>query len=267
VDSHPPKSARIIAVLNQKGGTAKTTTSVCLGTALADLGQRVLLIDLDPQGSATEWFGHSPAGMGLAEVLTAGRTLESATVPTGIGGLELVPASKALAAADKDLAQEWGIHTALQQAVSGLEQRDLVLIDCPGNLGLLSVMALAAAGEVLVPVTAGAMELGGMAELIRTVEKVRDRLNPQVRITAVLVCRVDQYGAHTSRIASDTLDTLRCHFPDQVLSTVIHETVRLREAPSHQLPIGHYDPGGVGDRDYRAAAHELISPREVAHVR
>lgn len=162
---------RVIAVVNQKGGVGKTTTAVSLTAALAELGQQVVLIDLDPQGSATAWLGHSPTTMDLAEVLTDGRSLGEITQPTKVDGLELVPASRALAAADRQLSGEPGIQTALRSAIASLTYADIVMIDTQPSLGLLSIMALAAAPDALVPVAAGSVELGGLAELRRTLEK------------------------------------------------------------------------------------------------
>ncbi len=247
---------RVIAVVNQKGGTAKTTSAVSLAAALAELSHRVVLIDLDPQGSATMWLGHSPT-MDLAEVITEGHLLESAMAETKVKGLELVPASRALAGADRQLSGEPGIQTVLRDAIGRLPTRDFVIIDCQPSLGLLSVMALAAAPEALVPVGAGSMELEGIAELRRTVEKVRERLHPELHISTVLACRIDKRGEHLTRISTAVLDSLRRHFPNQLLRSVIHESTRLKEAPSHRLPISQYDPGGQAARDYRAAAVEL----------
>ncbi len=260
-----PVGPRVIAVVNQKGGTAKTTTAVSLAVALAELGRRVVLIDLDPQGSATSWLGHSPT-MDLAEVIAEGRPLASALQATKVDGLELVPTSKALAAADRQLSGEPGIQTALRDAIAKLPERDFVMIDCQPSLGLLTVMALAAAPEALVPVGAGSMELEGIAELRRTVEKVRERLQPELRISTVLGCRIDKRGDHLTRISSAVLDSLRRHFPDALLESVIHESTRLKEAPSHRLPISQYDPDGQAARDYRAAALELVGESRHAAV-
>ncbi len=253
---------RVIAVVNQKGGTAKTTTAVSLAVALAELHQRVVLIDLDPQGSATLWLGHSPT-TGLADVLSDGQRLDSILEVTKVEGLELVPASKALTNADRVLSGEPGIQTALRTALTTLPPRDFVLIDCQPSLGLLSVMALAAAPEALVPVGAGSMELEGLAELTRTVGKVRDRLNPSLKISAVLACRIDKRGASLTRISAGVLDSLRRHFPAELLDTMIFESTRLKEAPSHHLPISQYDPNGQATKSYRAAAEELLNRRGV----
>jgi len=252
-------------VVNQKGGTAKTTSTVSLSAALAELGHRVVLIDLDPQGSATSWLDHSPT-MDLADVLTEGRPLGTALRPTSIEGLELVPASRALAGADRSLSGEPGIQTALRDAIAGLPRRDFVLIDCPPSLGLLSVMALAAAPEALVPVGAGSMELEGLAELHRTVQKVGERLTPELRISAVLACRIDRRGGRPTRISTDVLDSLRRNFGAELLSTVIHDSTRLKEAPSHRQPISVYDPAGRSAQDYRHAAIELANRGETAAV-
>lgn len=253
--------SRTIAVVNQKGGTAKTTTAVNLSVALAELGKRVVLIDLDPQASATLWLGHAPTP-DLLEALTEGQSLEGALRATKLDGLDLVPASKGLAAADRQLSGEPGIQTALREGIGTLEPREFVVIDCQPTLGLLSVMCLAAAREALVPVGAGSMELEGLAELRRTVERVRARLNHGLRIAHVLACRIDRRGRHLSRISSGVHDSLRRHFPSELLATVIHESTRLKEAPSHHLPISHYDPDGSAAREYRAVALEVIERGE-----
>lgn len=244
-------------MVNQKGGTAKTTTAVSLAAAWAEMGRRVTLIDLDPQGSATSWLGAVPS-MALAEVITDGAALEVASQATAVEGLEIVPASKALGGADRELSGEPGIQTALRDAIAKAPERDIVVIDCQPSLGLLSVMALAAAPEALVPVGAGSMELEGIADLRRTVERIQQRLHPELRISNVLACRIDRRGGHLTHISSGVLESLRRHFPDELLRTVIHESTRLKEAPSHRMPISVYDPDGQPAKDYRAAASELV---------
>lgn len=255
---------RTIAVTNEKGGTGKTTTAVNLAAALGTLGQRVVVIDLDHQGWATKWLGHSPLGTELAEVFTHGRRLDDIVQPTTLPGVELVPGCRALAGADRELsAPELDTQAALREALAAMAPRDVVLIDCPPSLGLLVITALAAAQEVLVPVAIGAMEIEGLADLLRTIDTVQRRLNPALRIAAVLACRVP---GGRSRIADDVLAALTARFPDVLLSTVIHESTRFREAPSHQQTIGTYDPGGRGAQDYLAAAHELLDRKEPCHA-
>jgi chromosome partitioning protein len=252
---------KTIAIANHKGGTCKTTTAVSLAAALVELGHRVVLIDLDPQASATKWLGHAPDGTGLIDVLTDGASLDSVIVPTAVDGLELVPAAKALGggAADRQLPGEPGIQTALRDAIAKMTPRDFVLLDCPPNLGIIVVIALTAANDIIVPVAVGSQELAGLADLVHTFDRVRQRLNPRLRIAGVLTCRVDVRGRNTSRIAAEVVAVLRKHFPAEALATVIHESTRFKEAPSHHLPINQFDEGGRGAQDYLAVARELFA--------
>ena len=246
---------RTIAVTNQKGGSGKTTSAVNLAAALGEKGRRVLVVDLDPQASASAWLGVKDGGKGLLEVFTGEARLEDLVVPTSAEGVDLVPSSAWLANAEKALAGEPGAETVLRRAVARLGNRwDFVLIDCPPALGLLTVSALTAADEVLVPLEASAMALAGLAGLTRTVELVADRLNPGLSIAAVLACRVDG----RTNLSKDVVDSLRASLGEKVLKTVVRENVRLREAWSFGQPITVYDGRSAGAEDYRAAAAELL---------
>ena len=246
---------RTIAVTNQKGGSGKTTTAVNLAAALGEKGRRVLVVDLDPQASASAWLGVKDGGKGLLEVFTGEARLEDLVVPTSAEGVDLVPSSAWLANAEKALAGEPGAETVLRRAVARLGNRwDFVLIDCPPALGLLTVSALTAADEVLVPLEASAMALAGLAGLTRTVELVADRLNPGLSIAAVLACRVDV----RTNLSKDVVDSLRASLGEKVMKTVVRENVRLREAWSFAQPITVYDTRSAGAEDYRAAAAELL---------
>lgn len=247
---------RRIAVTNQKGGSGKTTTAVNMGAALGEAGRRVLVIDLDPQASATGWLGVKEGGRGLLDVFTEGRDLGALVQPTESPGVDVVPASAWLVGVDKALAGEVGAETILRRALERLPQRwDFVLVDCPPSLGLLAVSALAACPEVLVPVETRVMALAGLAGLVQTVERVRDRLNPQLQLAGLLACRVDA----RTRLSQDVVGTLRERFAADVFKTVIRENVRLAEAPSFGKPITQYDPRSAGAEDYRAAAAELVA--------
>jgi chromosome partitioning protein len=247
---------RTIALTNQKGGVAKTTTAVNLAAALAEQGKTVLLIDLDPQGSATRWLGADPGGRGLYDLLSGGGSLDGLVQPTKTPDLELVPASRALGRADRDLAGEPGVDLVLKRALEAARPHDFVLIDCPPQLGILVAIALATCQQVLVPVATHVMELHGLADLTATIDKVRERLNPELEVM-VLACRVDR----RTRLAGDVVDALRRRFPAELLETVIHENVRLAEAPSHHEPIILSDPYSTGAADYRELAHELLKGR------
>jgi len=262
-------SVRTIAVANNKGGACKTTTAVNVAAIAASHGQRCLLVDLDDQGSATKWLGHTPGNTDLVDVLVDDRPLDEVALPTTVKGLELVRASQELADADRQFGGEAGVQHALSAALDAATRRDLVVIDCPGDLGLLTIMGLAAAHDVLIPIPAGAMELDEMPKLIELIDKVRRRLNPRLHISGVLPCRVAVYGNHISRVAADVLETLRENFPRELLSTVIHESTRHGESFSAQQPISWYEPGGTGDREYRAVVGELLTDRSslgVSHV-
>jgi chromosome partitioning protein len=247
---------RRIAVTNQKGGSGKTTTAVNVAAALGEAGRRVLLIDLDPQASASTWLGVKDGGRGLLDVFTEGRALASLVQPTEAPGVDVIPSSAWLVGVDKALAGEVGAETILRRALDGLPQRwDAVVVDCPPSLGLLAVSALAGCPEVLVPVETRVMALAGLAALVQTVERVRDRLNPGLRLAGLLACRFDT----RTRLSQDIVSTLRERFAGDVFQTVIRENVRLAEAPSFGKPITLYDPRSAGAEDYRSAAVELAA--------
>ena len=247
---------RTIAVTNQKGGSGKTTSAVSLAAALGEKGQKVLLLDLDPQASASSWCGVKDGGKGLLEVFTGNGSLSDIVCETAVPGVSVVPSSSWLMGVERALMGEVGAETILRKAVLRLPKTwDFVLVDCPPALGLLSVSALVAVREVLVPVEASAMALGGLASLLHTVERVRDRLNPDLHISAILVCRVDT----RTNLSRDVVERLRSRFGDLVLQAVVRENVRLRESWSFSEPITIYDTKSTGAEDYRAAAEELLT--------
>jgi len=252
------------AVTNQKGGSGKTTSAVNLAAAAGELGRRVLVVDLDPQASASAWAGHAGRRTGPPRRShRRGRLWRTSWVETPAAGVDLIPSSAWLANVDRALAGEVGAELAFRDAVKALPERwDLVLVDCPPALGLLTVSALAAVREVVVPVETSAMALAGLAALLRTVERVRDRLNPGLAVRAVLPCRVD---ARTN-LARDVVAHLRERFGSLVTETTIRESVRVREAWSFGQPVTTYDPRGAGAEDYRAAARELLDLTEAADV-
>lgn len=249
---------RVIAIANHKGGSGKTTTAVNLAAALAQRGRRVVLFDLDPQASASHWLGapEDEDGPGAAELLIDGVGVDGVVHPTRWPGVELVPASGGLATAEKHLARELGAEVVLRRSLEHAREPswDYAMIDCPPALGLLTLNALVAAREVLVPVEAHVMALRGLAQLMGTLDLVRERLNPELELTGILACRVDGRTRH----AQEVVQELVSRFGDRVYHAAIRENVRLAEAPSFAQPIMQYDGRSAGAADYAALAEEVI---------
>lgn len=248
---------RTIALLNQKGGSGKTTTAVNLAAALAESGRRVLLLDFDPSAAASAWLKASQdGGPGLLEALTEDKGLLELVRETGVPGLDIIPSSAVLQGAEKRLAGEIGAETLLKRRTAKLpsDRWDYLLLDCPPTVGLLGLNALAAAREVLVPVEAHVITLGGLVSLMQTLEVVRERLNSDLKICGILACRVDKRTNH----AQEVVASLRQKFGPLALKTVIRENVRLAECPSFGEPITRYAPSSPGAEDYRALAKEIL---------
>jgi len=248
---------RTIAIVNQKGGSGKTTTAVNLSAALAEANKKVLLIDLDPQASASMWYGFKDRGKGLYAALTEDGKLEDAIEKTELDTLHIVSSSPMLAGVEKALANEVASEIILKSKVEKLPGRpwDYLLIDCPPTLGILSLNALTLANEVLIPVEAHVMALHGLVQLLKTIGLVKQRLNPGLEIAGILPCRVDFRTKHSQEV----LTQLKSRFEGQVCNTVIRENIRLAEAPLHLKPITVYDPSCNGSKDYRALAEEIIA--------
>ena len=252
----PDRAGRVIAVVNQKGGVGKTTTAVSLGAALAERGLAVLLVDLDPQRNATTGLGERgeegrPSTYGvLIEDLPAAEAL----VATEVDGLTLLPASLDLAGAEIELVPVLSRERRLVEALEPVRDRfDLVIVDCPPTLGLLTVNALVAADEVLIPLQCEYYALEGVGQLVRTIDLVRRSLNPELDVGGVLLTMFDG----RTRLAEQVAAEVRGHFGDQVFRTVIPRAVRLSEAPGFGQPITVFDPSSRGARAYQRLAGEL----------
>ena len=249
---------RIVAVTNQKGGVGKTTTAINLAACLAEAGMPVLLVDLDPQANASAGLGVRGAESARSTygVLAGEADIVDVAVPTVVPGLDLVPACADLAGAVTELVDVDGGDLVLAQALDGrLGAYGFVFIDCPPSLGVLTVNALAAAREVLVPVQAEYYALEGLAQLLDTITLVRERLNPGLQILGVLITMLDG----RTRIAREVAAEVREHLPTHVFDVAVPRNVRLAEAPSHGLPISRYDAGCAGSDAYFDLANEVVS--------
>ena len=262
-DPAPPSGPRVFAVANQKGGVGKTTTTVNLGACFAELGRRVLIIDLDPQANASTGLGLNPRQLdhSLYDVLLQDVPLEDAIEPVSVKNLFVAPASLDLAGAEIELVPAMNRERKLKDAIESVsDDYDIVLIDCPPSLGLLTINGLTAATEVLVPIQTEYYALEGLGQLIRNVDLVTRNLNPTLELSTIVLVMFDG----RTKLSGQVADEVREHFGDKVMKHVIPRTVRLSEAPSFGQPITTFDPESRGAIAYRTLAKEILGESDEA---
>lgn len=254
---------RIYALANQKGGVGKTTTAINLGASLAKHHKSVLIFDFDPQANSSAGLGIRIDGASTYDVVVSDVAARDIVVETGIDGLMLAPATPALAGAEVELVPMMAREFRLKRAIDTLRgSYDYILIDCPPSLGLLTVNALTAADEVIVPVQCEYLALEGLSQLTSTLELVRRNLNSRLRLRGLLLTMFDG----RTNLSQQVADEVRSHFSN-TFKTIIPRSVRLSEAPSHGLPIAKYDPSSRASKAYEEFAQELIAGSSVAEVR
>jgi len=250
-------AATVIAVTNQKGGVGKTTTTVNLAYCLAKSGKKVLLIDFDPQGNASSGLGVDKAKLEktVLDVIQHGATIDDVVLKTEHKNLSLVPATPQLANAEVELAKAERRFTRLKNAIDATEGYDVILIDSPPSLSLLTVNGLIAAKYVLLPVQAEFYAMEGLGQLLETMQLVRKSLNPTLELLGVLVTMMDSRTTLSNQVHTE----IKKHFPGKVFETTIPRNVRIAEAPSHGVPVGVYDRWSKGARAYKALSKEVAS--------
>jgi len=259
------RPARVLVVANQKGGVGKTTTAVSLAAALADDGCRVLLVDLDPQANATSGLGLrvGEGEPGTYDVLVADVPYSHAVVETAVPGLSVLPSSLDLAGAEIELVSAFSREQKLRRALEPARERyDVVVIDCPPSLGLLTVNALCAADGVIVPIQCEYFALEGLGALRRNADLIRAQLNPTLEIVGFVLTMLDA----RTRLSQQVVDEVRAHFGDLVFTTRIPRSVRLAEAPGFGQPITVFDPASRGAMAYCRLASELLERLDAGHA-
>ena len=250
--------ARIYTLVNQKGGVGKTTTAINLGAYLAQLGQRVLIVDLDPQANATSSLGvdKNTVSGSIYDALLGSISPVSLTLFNERLKISILPSAPALAGAEVELVNELGRETLLRKALADLDERyDYILIDCPPSLGLLTVNGLVAARDgVIIPVQCEYLALEGLGQLTQTIQRVRNALFPELKVRGVVLTMFDP----RTNLANDVVTEVNRHFPKQTFKSVVPRSIRLAEAPSYGLPIASYAPHSPGAQAYEALAKELL---------
>lgn len=256
-----PPGPKIIAVVNQKGGVGKTTTTINLGAALAELGFHVLLVDLDPQGNASTGLGVSKENRALTtyDLLLDEASLQDVVQETDIEGLWIAPATTDLSSADIEMVsnekRSFLLHDALRDRSIDAYEFDYVLIDCPPSLSLLTVNAMVAAHSILVPLQSEFFALEGLSQLLLTVREIRQTANPELRIEGVVLTMYDARNNLSKLVEADA----RKNLGELVFKTLIPRNVRISEAPSYALPVLEYDSNSKGSQAYRALAEEMVA--------
>jgi chromosome partitioning protein len=252
-----PGRARIISIANQKGGVGKSTTAVSLGAALADIGYRVLVIDLDPQGNASTGMGirHEAREITVYDVVVADAAIQAAIVPTPVDRLHAVPATIDLAGAEIELVSQFSREARLKKAIEPIAEGlyDFILLDCPPSLGLLTINALTAAEELIVPIQCEYYALEGLGQLLRNVSLVQQNINSDLRLSGIVMTMFDP----RTKLSEQVVQEVQRYFGDLVYHVIIPRTVRLSEAPGFGQPITVYDPRSKGAESYRELAREV----------
>jgi chromosome partitioning protein len=257
--------ARVISIVNQKGGVGKTTTAINLGAYLAELGKFVLVIDLDPQANATSGIGidHRGLSQGVYEAVLGHVRMRDIVQPTAHVGLRIAPATNALAGLNVELVSMEEREYKLRQSILEIRNDyDFILIDCPPTLGLITLNGLVAGDEILIPVQAEYYALEGLGQLLETVQLVRERIRPEIDILGAVITMYDG----RTKLSDDVLQELYKYFPNNIFRSIIPRNVRLAEAPSFGRSIAHFDPGSKGAKAYERLAQEVIE-REVNQYR
>lgn len=252
---------RVISIVNQKGGVGKTTTAINLGAALAEAGKFVLLIDLDPQANATSGLGvaYQDLACGIYDVIIGNKTFRDIICATPHQGYKLAPANVHLAGLSVELVDVPDREFQLTQRLLEIRNDfDYILIDCPPSLGLLTINALVASDEVLVPVQAEYYALEGLGQLLQTIELVKEHLKPELKVRGAVITMFDK----RNRLSQQVVDELNQHFPHHVYKAIVPRNVRLTEAPSHGKTVFHYDRFSKGARSYTDLAKEFLSQDE-----
>ena len=257
-------SPRVITIANQKGGVGKTTTTINLATALAAIGEKVLIIDVDPQGNASTGLGidRDDRDVSAYDLLLGDASIKDATVPTAVPGLSIVPSTLDLLGIEMEIATAADRVFKLRQALAGAEAArfSYVIIDCPPSLNLLTLNAMAAAQSVLVPLQCEFFALEGLSQLLKTVEQIRGSVNPGLTIQGIVLTMYDG----RNNLANQVVDDVRAHMGESVYQTVIPRNVRLSEAPSHGKPAILYDLECAGSQAYLRLASEVIQRERTA---